>query len=446
MPLRPAIRFLWAFLALALAAIAANAGAQEPRAAVLSCTLDGTVDAGSAAYLEDCVRTAEAQRAEALLVRVDTPGGSLEATREIVQAFLGSRVPVLVWVGPSGARAGSAGVFITLASNLAGMAPGSNIGAAHPVVGPGGADPEEAGGTAMAEKILNDASAFAESIAKQRGRNGEWAVQAVRESASVPAERALELHVVELLAPTEAAFLDRADGRTVQLPDGPQVLHTAGARIEKVEPSLRQGLVHWLANPTVAYLLFVLGGLGLAIELSHPGGFVPGVVGAIALVLALIAFSALPISAGAIFLLVIGIGLIVAELFVTSGLLGLAGVGLLILGGILLVDRVDTEWFVEPSRKIALEVLIPTAIVVGGAMVFVMFRAAQARREPQRAGDLGLIGEKGRALSPVGREGGEVFVHGERWRAIAPRPIADGGAVVVRGIDGLTLHVEELSE
>ena len=425
-------------------AAAAEEGQPARRAVVGRCILTGTVDAGSAAYLAGCVEQAELAGYDALLVRIDTPGGSLESTRDIVRAFLGAEVPVLVWIGPSGARAGSAGVFLTLASHVAGMAPGTNIGAAHPVVGPTGQDPEEAGGKAMVEKVLNDTVAFAESIATQRGRNAAWAVEAVRDSASITADRAVEIDVVDVMASTEDGFLAAIDGRRIELPGGESVLRTAGARVAEIEPTTRQRLVHWLSNPSIAYLLFVIGGLGLAIELANPGMIVPGLLGAVCLILAMVAFSALPVEAGAIALLLVGIGLIVSEIFVASGLLGAVGVILLALGGILLVDRVDFEWFVEPSFGISLRVLIPTVLVLGGGALYLMLRAGQTRNAPQRAGDVGMIGEKGRVLDDVGPDGGEVFVHGERWRAISARPIAPGTTVVVRKVDGLTVTVEEL--
>jgi membrane-bound serine protease (ClpP class) len=408
------------------------------------CEMTGTVNSGIAAYLGDCVRLSESRGYEALAIRVDTPGGALESTRDIVRDMLGADVPVLVWIGPAGARAGSAGVFITLASHLAAMAPGTNIGAAHPVMGPTGEDPEK-GGSHMAEKVVNDTAAFAEAIAKQRGRNVEWAIRAVRDSESVPADRAIELGVVEYAAASLEDFLTQVDGKTVSLPSGDRVLHTAGARIEPIRPSVSQSFVHWLANPAIAYILFVVGGLGLAIELTNPGGIVPGLVGGVCLILAMIAFSSLPVQAGAVILLVLGIGLILAEFFVPSGLLGLAGVGLLVLGGLLLVDRFNPEWFVEPSFAISLGFLLPIAILAGGLAAFAVLRAAQTRSMRQYGGDLGLIGEKGRALSPIGPEGGTVFVHGERWNAKSAVPIPQGANVTVREVEGLTITVEEIS-
>lgn len=452
-PMRRAYRLF--LLALPLAWLAAAAQAEEgppPSEAipgvpsvreVARCELAGTVDAGSASYLVDCVQRAEAGGYEALLVRLDTPGGALESTREIVRAFLGSKVPVLIWIGPSGARAGSAGVFLTLASNLAAMAEGTNIGAAHPVMG-GGEDPEKAG-KHMAEKVVNDTAAFAEAIAKQRGRNESWAIEAVRESVSVTADEAVRLNVVELIAGSERELLDLAEGRIIHLPDGPRTLRTEGARLVPLEPSARQAFVHWLANPSIAYLLFLIGGLGIAIEIAHPGGIAPGLVGAICIVLAMIAFSTLPIHAGGVILVVIGIGMIVSELFVASGLLGAGGLGLIILGGIFLVDRFDADWFVEPSFRIPWYLIVPLAIAVGGSAIFVVLRAAQARKLPQLGGDAGLIGQKGSALSAIDSSGGEVFVHGERWHALSDQPIEAGAKVVVRKIDGLTIHVEEVS-
>lgn len=421
------------------------AGAQERGAGrVALCALTGTVDAGIADYLSDCVITASAQGYEALVIRMDTPGGSLESTREIVRALLGAEVPVLVWVGPSGARAGSAGVFITLASHVAAMAPGTNIGAAHPVMGPTGQDPEE-GGTHMAEKVVNDTAAFAEAIAKQRGRNVEWAVEAVRESASVADERAIELGVVELSATSLEDLLSKVDGRVVELPQGERTLQTQGAAIEELRPTLRQAFVHWLAHPSIAYILFIIGGLGLAIELANPGGLIPGLVGGVAMILAMLSLSALPIQAGGILLLLAGLAMIVAEFFVASGLLGAAGVGLLLLGGLLLVDRFDPEWFVEPSFAISWQFLLPLVLLIGGAAVYVLVRAAQTRKVEHKVGDIALVGQKGKALTRIDAEGGMVFVFGERWSARSETPIEKGATVIVRNLEGLTITVEEIS-
>ncbi len=434
---------LWGWLLVFLfGGLAAPAAPTSP-SFVARCELDGVVDTGSGAYLADCVERAEDGGASALLVTLDTPGGSLEATRAVVRAFLGSRVPVLVWVGPSGARAGSAGLFIALASNVSAMAPGTNIGAAHPV-GWGGEDVEQGGGGQLARKVENDTVAFAEGIARQRGRNPEWAASAVRDSASAPADRAVELGVVELIAPTEAAFLASVDGRRVEVAGGDTVtLATREARVVSLEPGLSQRVVHALAQPSLVYLLFLVAALGLVVELSHPGAVAPGLTGGVALVLALMASATLPVRSGALVLMLAGVGLIIAELFVTSGLLGAAGVGLLILGGVFLVDRFEPGWFVEPSFRLPWGVLLPSALVLAGTAAFVAYRGAQTRRLPQRGGDAGLIGESGTALGPVTPSGGEVFVHGERWRAVSFTPIREGARVVVRAVEGLTLTVAE---
>ncbi|AEI62902.1 NfeD family protein [Corallococcus macrosporus] len=432
-------------LTAALLASAAQAPPPEGVPTVARCELEGVVDTGTSGYLSDCVARAEAAGHDALLVRLDTPGGSLEATRHIVRAFLASDIPVLVWVGPSGARAGSAGVFITLASNVAAMAPGTNIGAAHPVVGPSGQSPEAVGGEHLARKVENDAVAFAQSVAQQRGRNAEWAASAVRDSVSVPADAARALRVVEYVAPTEADFLAQADGRRVTVADGEVVrLSTLDAHLVTLEPTLSQRAVHALANPAIVYLLFLVAALGLVVELSHPGAIVPGLIGAVALVLALVASSALPVRAGAVLLMLAGAALIIAELFVTSGLLGAAGVVLLGLGGLFLVDRFDPEWFVDRSFQVSWTWLVPTTVALAGAAAYVAYRSAQTRRLPQRVGDLGLVGERGTALAPVTPERGEVFVHGERWRATSTTPIRSGAHVVVRGMEGLTLFVDEV--
>ncbi|HLM46878.1 MAG TPA: NfeD family protein [Myxococcaceae bacterium] len=433
-------------LALGVFLLAQAAGrAESPSPPVISrCVLDGMVDAGSSAYLVDCVRRAEEAGHHALLIRLDTPGGELESTRSIVRAFLGARIPVLVWVGPSGARAGSAGVFITLASHLASMAPGTNIGAAHPVVGLSGEDPEQAGGKEMARKIENDTVAFVEAIAKQRGRNVEWATRSVRQSESVPAEKALALKVIEHVAPSQEAFLEWANGRSVTVADTPLTLRTAQAPVVDLEPSLSQRVLHLLAQPAVVYLLFMLAGLGIAVELTHPGLFAPGIVGVVCLVLALLASSALPVRTGAVVLLLLGVALLAAELFFTSGLLGAAGLLLLVLGGVFLVDRFDAGWFVDKPLHLSLSTVLPTALFVAGASVFLAFRAAQTRRLPQRAGDVGLVGEQGHVLEAVSPSGGAVFVHGERWAALSSTPLPPGARVVVRCVEGLTLFVDEV--
>lgn len=399
------------------------------------------MNAGAADYLVECVRRAEAGGFTALLVRLDTPGGALESTREIVRAFLGARVPILLWVGPPGARAGSAGVFLTLAAHVAGMAPGTNIGAAHPVEGLTGADPKERS-TSMGEKVLNDTAAFAEAIARQRGRNAEWAAQAVRESVSVDAERALALKVVDVLSLTEEAFVAAAEGRTVQLAQGPQIIRTAGAARVELAPKLHQRMLQWLAHPAIAYVLLLVAGLGVMMELAHPGLIAPGLIGLVSGVLALMSLSALPFTMGAVLLLGVGAALIAAELFVASGLLGAGGVLLLVLGGLFLFEPVSPEWFTDRSFTLPLRLIVPMAVVLGGLAVFLAVRSAQTRRLAYRSGPDGMVGEHGQVLIPFVEGKGEVFVHGERWSAKSSGPLAPGMRIHVTRVEGLTLHVE----
>jgi membrane-bound serine protease (ClpP class) len=437
---------LYAFLACALVGgLAGRSGANQggTTTSVLRCELTGTVDAGSAAYLSDCVEAAQRDGHRALLVRIDTPGGSLDATQRMVQSFLAAKVPILVWVGPAGARAGSAGTFLVLASHLAGMADATRIGAAHPV-GLTGRDIEQAD-KHLAAKVENDAAAFAAAIARARGRNVEWAEKAVRESVSVPASEARQLKVVEMIAPSEEALLAASHGRTVII-DGSSVrLDTKSAQVIAMEPSFQQKLLHALANPTLAYLLLLVGGIGIAVELTSPGLILPGVVGVVSFVLAMVALAALPVRTGAVVLIVLGFALILAELFVASGLAGTAGVALLIVGGLFLIERVDQNWFSDRPLAIPARLVIPTAVLLGGASIFVLARVRHARGLPPQLGAIALVGQEGRALSTVNSAGGEVFIHGETWRATSERPVQPDSRVVVRSFDGLTLHVREAS-
>ena len=312
------------FLLLGLCASGTPAAASP---LIARCELEGVVDAGSGAYLTDCVKRAEEKGAQALLVRLDTPGGSLEATRAIVRAFLGSRVPVLVWVGPVRRACRQRGRLHR--ARFERERHGARDKHRRRAPGGGSGRGRGSGGrrTARARKIENDTVAFAEGIARQRGRNPEWAAAAVRDSASVPADRAVALRVVELIAPTEAAFLTAVDGRRVEVADGDTVtLATREARIESLTPGLSQRVVHTIAQPSIVDLLFLVAALGLAAEASIRA-VAPGLVGVVALVLALMASATLPVRSGALVLMLVGVGLIIAELFVTSGLLGAAGAG-----------------------------------------------------------------------------------------------------------------------
>ncbi|HXN81398.1 MAG TPA: hypothetical protein VN883_02920, partial [Myxococcales bacterium] len=383
---------------IALAALLALATSGRPTFVSLA-EVAGSIDPGSGGYLLEAIHEAETSGAEALIVRLDTPGGLLSTTRDVVQAELSSRVPIVFWVGPPGARAGSAGVFLTLAANVAAMAPSTNIGAAHPV-GIGGGSPrrekddQDQGGqeksgkgkggkakgakdkgtrpngdaegpaddaSSMARKVENDTAAFVEGIAERRSRNVEWAQQAVRESVSITASKALELKVIDLLAEDLPELLGKIDGRTVALAGGEsRTLRTAGAEIRPAQWSVRHRVLHFLADPEIAYLIGMLGMLGILAELYHPGTVVPGVVGAMCLLIAATAFQMLPINAGALALIVLGVGLVAAELYVGGhGGFIVAGALCVVIGSLLLVGHVGSGWFADRDYGIGWRVVVP---------------------------------------------------------------------------------------
>jgi membrane-bound serine protease (ClpP class) len=427
-------------LALVLAAPAAPAG--PPR--VLTVDVKGPITSGTAEYLESAIARADRERFDAVAIVLDTPGGHLEATRDIVQKMLASRVPIAVWVGPAGARAGSAGVFITLAGHVAAMHPTSNIGAAHPVTA-GGRDVEESGGKDMAKKVENDTAAFARSIADARGRNADWAEKAVRESVSVTAEEAARLKVVDLVAADLRAVLAAADGRAVAAGAGEKV--TIRARDASTEPhrmTIRQRTLAFLADPNVAAILMLVGMLGIVLELYHPGALVPGITGALCLLLAFLAMRVIPVNAGAVALLLAGVALLVAEVYLaTGGLAGVAGAACLVVGTMLFVDTSSPDWHFDPEGiRVSPIVVWPTPITVAALLAFVGWKVASSRRVKLVSGVPGLVGEQGEALSEVGPGGGEVFVHGEYWRARAAADIPKGARVRVAAVEGLVVVVE----
>lgn len=411
-------------------------------ACIVRAELRGVVNAGTASYLEDALARAERQRCTALLVSVDTPGGMLEPTRRIVRAFLGSDVPVIAYVTPAAARAGSAGVFVTMAAHVAAMAPGSNIGAAHPVLGPTGSDPDEAG-EEMARKVENDVAAMARAIATERGRNVEWAEAAVRESASATAREARRLGVIDLVAPTEAALLEALEGRAIALAGDRRVtLRTASAHPVDHPMTVQQWALATLGDPNVAYLLLMVGFFALVLEVYSPGFGVAGVAGALSLVLAAIGLELLPVTLGGVLLLAAAIAFFVAEIYVTSyGLLALAGLACMLGGAALLFDRSDPEWIADPSVALSWGLVLPLAVVVAAGVIALGWRAARRRRARSVTGAEGLLGELGAALTDVDARGGRVAVHGERWQAVSDERIEARAAVRVVGVRGLVVRV-----
>jgi membrane-bound serine protease (ClpP class) len=436
-----------------LAALAAGAGisagpdggrvdrpAGGPR--VLTAAVDGPITLGTAEYLEAALSRADEERFDALLIQLDTPGGDLQSTRKIVRAMLESKVPVLVWVGPAGARAGSAGVFLTLAADVAGMHPASNIGAAHPVTG-SGKDVEAEAGKDMARKVENDTAAFVRTIAEARGRNAAWAERAVRESISATAEEAVKEGVVDLVAADRQTMLELADGRTIR--GGARTLHLRDAALVPAEPTLRQRFLMLIADPNVVAILAMLGLLGLGFEFYHPGGIVPGAVGAFCMFLVFVSSQVIPVNAAAVLLLIAGAGLLVSEAYFTShGIAGVAGAVCLVVGMLFLLDTSVPEQSFDPGVfTMSPWVVWPTPVALALLFGFMGWKVARGRRVPLQLGAPGLVGEAGKALSEIGPGGGEAFLHGEYWKARSEAPIAVGAPVRVVKVEGLVAIVEE---
>jgi membrane-bound serine protease (ClpP class) len=392
--------------------------------------VSGTVNPGLAEYLIRSMEKASSDQAACVVIQLDTPGGLALSMRSIVMAMLSSRIPVVVYVSPSGARAASAGVMITLAADIAAMAPGTNMGAAHPVnLGHGKMD------ETMAEKVVNDMVAYAKSIAEKRGRNSEWAEKAIRESVSVTEKEALELKVIDLIAVDLDDLLEKIDGREVK---DKGTLHTKGVGRVVLTESLRDKVLKTLSDPNIAYILMMIGLAGLYFELSHPGAIFPGVIGAISLILAFFAFQTLPVNYAGILLIALAILLFVIEMKVTSyGLLSLGGIISLFLGSLMLFEGT------APGMRLSWQVLIPTVVMVSGFFVAVAGLVFRSQVSKPRTGNKGLVGEVGVARSRLEPEG-KVFVHGELWNAVATGSIEPGAKVRVVGIDRLMLKVERV--
>ncbi|HEX9049509.1 MAG TPA: nodulation protein NfeD [Anaeromyxobacter sp.] len=412
----------------------------SPRALVLEVT--GPITSGTAEYVEAGLARAKAEGFDAVAIRLDTPGGMLDATRDIVRAMLGSDVPVLVWVGPAAAQAASAGAFVTMAANVAAMHPTSNIGAAHPVTG-AGKDVAAEAGKDMARKVENDTVAFARSIAEARGRNADWAEKAVRQSVSVVAQEAVRERVVDFTAPDLVSALARADGRKVKTGAGEKVFRGRGAALVNVEMTVRQVVLSLISNPNVLAILMLLGTLGIGIEFYHPGAIVPGAVGALLLFLGFLGMRVIPVNAGAVVLILVGVALLVAEGYVTAhGVAGVGGAACVVIGTLFFIDRSSPDYRFDPGAlSVSPWVVWPTPVALALVLGFMAWKIASARRRPLQLGVGGLVGTEGQTLSDVGPGGGEVFVHGEYWQARSDAGIPKGARVRVAAVDGLTLTV-----
>lgn len=394
-------------------------------------TIDGAIGPATADYVARATKVAAERGDAALLVQLDTPGGLLESTQKIVQAFYASKVPVIVYVAPSGANAGSAGCFITLAADVAAMAPNTSIGAAHPVaIGGGGA--QEVDDT-MKQKLENFATSYIEAIAKKRGRNVEWAKSAVRESASITAEEALELKVIELIADDVSDLLGQLDGRALN----GRTLDTADATVAEIPMLLRERVFQMIWRPEVMFILMLIAIYGIIGELSNPGAVLPGVVGAIALILALYMASVLPVNVAGVALLVLAVILFALEAFTpTFGALTAGGALAFFLGALMLFDR-DV-----PAFRLSLSLILPATILTSAFFVFVMGAGLRAQRLPVKVGRETFVGRTAEALTDIDAHTGRVFFEGEDWLAVSEQPIARGRPVEIVAVRGLTLTVK----
>jgi membrane-bound serine protease (ClpP class) len=402
-------------------------------------TVQGSINPAVADHLRKAVARSEAENADALLIELDTPGGLVSSTKDIIQAILNARVPVIVYVSPRGGWAGSAGAFITLAGHVAAMAPGTSIGAAHPVgVGGGAPGPEKEGGRDYAgEKAENMLAAFIESIAKQRKRNVEWAVKAVRESVAIAEDEALRLNVIDLVAESREALFQKLDGRSVELAQGKHVLRLANASVVPLQMTLIERFIDILATPDIAVLLILAGMLGLYVEFTQPGGMVAGIVGGICLVLGFVSLQIIPFSWLGLLLILAGLALFTLEIFVTSyGLLFAAGIACLLLGGSMLFRMPE----VSDLQVSFWSVLVPAVAALGVFAGIAVYAVGSGLGRPQVAGVHELVGMVGRAVSALEPEG-SVFVRGEYWNARADGPIAAGERVEITAVEGLRLRV-----
>jgi membrane-bound serine protease (ClpP class) len=422
---RRSLAIVFLFAAFCLASVSCSAE-------IVKIVVNDTINPISADYIGRAIQDAERTHAEALLIEINTPGGLVSSTRDIVQEILASKTPVIIYVTPAGSYAASAGFYILEAADVAAMTPGSNTGAAHPVLGDGATmDP------VLKEKLENDSAALLRSYSSKRGRNVEVAESAVRQSKSFSADEALSNHLIDYIAKDENDLFKQLNGKTIARFDGSkQALQLVGKPIRNDEPTVRERVLSWLMNPNFTFLLFAIGMMALYAEFNHPGAIIPGVIGFIFVLLALFAFHILPTRYAALVLILGAFALFALEAkFQTHGVLTVGGIAIMVLGALLLVDGPIPEMRVRWVT--ALSVSIPLGLIT----VFLMTIAMKARRNKITTGEQGMIGEIGVVEAPL-MPAGKVFVHGELWNAIATRPVSVGQNVVVRKVEDLTLHVE----
>ena len=400
--------------------------------------IDGAIGPATASYISRSIDEARAQNTQCLIIQLNTPGGLLDSTQTIVQSFLGSTEPVVVYVAPTGSTATSAGCFITIAASVAAMAPATTIGAAHPVtIGGNPTGSEEKIDETMKKKLENFSVSYIEAIAARRHRNVEWAKSAVRESASISADKALELKVVDLIATDLPDLLKQLNGRAI---DG-KTLKTAGAEISEIKMSPSERVFQKLWRPEVMFILMLIAMYGIIGELTTPGAILPGVVGAIALILALYLAAILPVNATGLALIALALMLFVFDIYApTHGVLTIGGIISFLIGSLMLFNRAD------PLFRLSLGYIIPATFITALFFIFVVGKGLRAQLLPVKAGAETMVGKKVIALTPIDSRGGRTFVEGEYWNAVSDMPIGKGDAAEIAAVQGLTLKVQPPKE
>jgi len=403
--------------------------------------VEGVISPITANYVQRVIKKAEEKEAEALVLLLDTPGGLDVAMREIVKEELNSSVPIVVYVHPAGARDASAGVFLTYAAHIAAMTPGTNLGAAHPVAispqGIGGGE-EKKGDDTMMEKVTEDAAAYLRGIAKKRNRNIEWAEKAVRESVSATAEEALELGIIDLIVSSVDELLEKIHGMEVELPEGSKELDTKNAEKENIPMNFREELLKLISNPNIAYILFIVGLYGLIFEIRSPGAIIPGLLGALCLILAFYSFQTLPINYAGVALIILGIAMFVMEVLTpTYGPLTIGGIVSMSIGSIMLINTDAT--FLQISKPLIFAAVGTTAAF----FIFALGAVIKAMKNKPTTGKEGLTGVIGKAVSDINSKGGKVFVRGEYWNAVSDKKIKKDTEVEVVEVNGLTVKIKK---
>jgi membrane-bound serine protease (ClpP class) len=399
---------------------------------VMDITVDGVINPVSAEFIQKSIHKANEKKYEALVIELDTPGGLDASMRSIVKEMIGSEVPVIVFVSPSGSRAASAGAFITLAAHIAAMSPGTNIGAAHPV-GIG-----EKMDKTMTEKATNDSAAYIKSLAEKSGRNVQWAEDAVRKSISSTETEALQLKVIDLITKDINSLLADIDGKKVRTVSGEKILSTRNASVVREELGLRHRILNLISDPNVAYILMLLGFYGLFFELTNPGSLFPGVIGGICLILAFYAFQTLPVNYAGLLLIILAIILFILEIKIIShGVLTIGGIVAMTIGSLMLFESP------APFMKLSLAVILPAVVMTTLFFTILIGLAYKAYKRKPITGSEGLLGSYGIADTDITREGGRVTIHGERWSSYSEDAIDKGNRIIVEEVSGLKLKVKK---